>query len=48
MYDMTGVAGEFVIAAFLLLWGCIVRPGFYKLLKCDGVFEGYFYVCVFE
>jgi hypothetical protein len=32
MYDMTGVAGEFVNATFFVLWGCFVRPGFYKLL----------------
>jgi hypothetical protein len=26
------VACEFVNAAFVVLWGCVVRPGFYELL----------------
>jgi hypothetical protein len=38
MYDVAGVADEFVNAAFFVLWGCVVRPGFYKLLQCVGCF----------
>jgi hypothetical protein len=30
MYNVTGVAREFVNAAFFVLWGCVVRPGFYS------------------
>jgi hypothetical protein len=38
---MTGVAGEFVNATFFVLWGCVVRPGFCKLLYCVGGFESF-------
>jgi hypothetical protein len=49
MYDMWQVLQlSLYNAAFFVLWGCVVRPGFYKLLQCVGVFESYFLVCVPE
>jgi hypothetical protein len=45
---VTGVAGESVNAALLVLWGCVVRPGFCKLLQCVGVFESYIHFCILE
>jgi hypothetical protein len=31
LYDVTGVAGEYVNAAFFVFWGSVVRPVICKL-----------------